>query len=58
MIRWKSAVEEKDQMRAISQIIDGLRGLNRFAKNHNLPEIPDTEIEEIINRGSLDVLGL
>lgn len=38
--------------------IDGLRGLNRFAKNHNLPEIPEAEIEGIINRDSLDILGL
>ena len=32
--------------------IAGLCQLNRLAKNHNQPEIPDTEIDGIINRDS------
>ncbi len=38
--------------------ITHLRGLNKFAKDHRLPEIPDEEIEGIINRDTLDLLGL
>lgn len=38
--------------------IDHLRGLNKFAKDHHLPEIPQDEIEGIINRDALDVLGV
>ena len=40
------------------QTIDGLRGLARFANDHHLPGIPESEIEGIINRDSLDLLGL
>ena len=40
------------------QTIEGLRGIPRFAADHNLPEIPESEIEGIINRDSLDLLGL
>jgi hypothetical protein len=38
--------------------IDHLRGLNKFAKDYRLPEIPEDEIEGIINRDALDLLGL
>lgn len=38
--------------------IDGLRGLARFARDHRLPEIPEKEIEGIIDRDALDILGL
>lgn len=38
--------------------IDSLRGLEKFAKDHHLPEIPAEEIEGIINRDALDILGL
>ncbi len=40
------------------ETIDGLRGVARFAKEHNLPPIPESEIEAIINRDSLELLGL
>ena len=38
--------------------IDGLRNLSKFAKDHHLPGIPEDEIEEIINRDALDILGV
>ena len=38
--------------------IDSLRGLNKFAKDHHLPGIPENEIEAIINRDALDILGV
>lgn len=38
--------------------IDHLRGLGKFAADHGLPRIPEDEIEGIINRDSLDILGL
>ncbi|MBI4219776.1 MAG: amidohydrolase [Chloroflexi bacterium] len=38
--------------------IDGLRGLAKFAGDHKLPAIPEKEIEGIINRDALDILGL
>ncbi|NQW16824.1 MAG: amidohydrolase family protein [Chloroflexi bacterium] len=38
--------------------IDHLRGLNKFAKDHHLPGIPEDEIEGIINRDALDILGV
>ena len=40
------------------QTIEGLRGIPSFAKEHHLPGIPESEIEGIINRDSLDLLGL
>ncbi len=40
------------------ETIDGLRGISRFAKEHNLPPVPESEIEAIINRDSLELLGL
>ncbi len=38
--------------------IDALRGLSKFAKDHHLPVIPEDEIEGIINRDALDILGV
>ena len=38
--------------------IDALRGLNKFAKDYRLPDIPEAELEGIINRDALDLLGL
>jgi predicted TIM-barrel fold metal-dependent hydrolase len=38
--------------------IDGLRNLSKFAMDHHLPVIPEDEIEGIINRDALDVLGV
>ncbi len=38
--------------------IDHLRGLNRFATDHHLPTIPEDEIEGIINRDALEILGV
>ena len=40
------------------ETMDGLRSIPRFAKEHNLPPIPEDEIEAIINRNSLELLGL
>ena len=45
-------------LRTPQQTIDGLRGLSRYAGDHHLPEIPESEIEAIINRDALDLLGL
>jgi len=38
--------------------IDGLRSLNKFAADYHLPGIPEKEIESIINRDTLDILGV
>ena len=38
--------------------IDGLRNLNKFARDHHLPGIPEDEIEGIINRDTLEILGV
>lgn len=38
--------------------IFNLRNLPKFAKDYNLPEIPEDEIEGIINRDALDILGI
>ena len=40
------------------ETMNGLRAIPRFAKEHNLPPIPEDEIEAIINRNSLELLGL
>ncbi len=40
------------------ETMDNLRAIPRFAKEHNLPPIPEDEIEAIINRNSLELLGL
>ena len=40
------------------ETMDGLRAIPRFAREHNLPPIPEDEIEAIINRNSLELLGL
>ena len=41
-----------------SESISGLRNLPKFARDHNLPEIPEEEIEHIINRDSLSILEI
>ena len=38
--------------------IDGLRNLSKFAADHHLPGIPEEEIEGIINRDTLGLLGV
>ena len=38
--------------------MDALRNLNKYAADHHLPGIPEEEIEGIINRDSLDILGI
>jgi predicted TIM-barrel fold metal-dependent hydrolase len=38
--------------------IDGLHNLNKFARDHYLPGIPEDEIESIINRDALGILGV
>ena len=38
--------------------IDHLRLLPKFAKDHQLPTIPESDIEGIINRDALDILGV
>ena len=38
--------------------IDHLRLLPKFAKDHHLPTIPESDIEGIINRDALDILGV
>ena len=40
------------------QTMNGLRAIPRFAKEHNLPPVPEDEIEGIIERDSLELLGL
>lgn len=40
------------------ETMDGLRAIPRCAKEHGLPPIPEAEIEAIINRNSLELLGL
>jgi predicted TIM-barrel fold metal-dependent hydrolase len=41
-----------------AQTIEGLRGVNAIARRAGLPEIPADEIEEIIHRDALALLGL
>ena len=45
-------------LRTPQETIDGLRGLSRYAGDHHLPEVPESEIEAIINRDALDLLSL
>ena len=40
------------------ETMNGLRAIPRFAREHNLPPIPEDEIEAIINRNSLELLGI
>ena len=40
------------------ETMDGLRAIPKFARDHNLPQVPESEIESIINRESLALLGL
>jgi hypothetical protein len=38
--------------------IDHLRGLSKYAKDHYLPSVPENEIEGIINRDAVEILGI
>jgi uncharacterized protein len=38
--------------------IDAFRGLEKWAKDHKKPPVPEKELEAIIHRDSLDLLGL
>ena len=40
------------------ETIEGLRNINKVIEGTNLPRIPENEIENIIHRDSLDLLGL
>lgn len=40
------------------ETMDKLRAIPRFAREHNLPPVPEDEVEAIINRNSLELLGL
>ena len=40
------------------QVINHLRGLGKFSSDHDLPPVPEDDIEAIITRDSLDILGL
>lgn len=40
------------------EAIASLRGFNRFAEKHHLPEVPDDALEVILQRDSLRLLGL
>jgi predicted TIM-barrel fold metal-dependent hydrolase len=41
-----------------AETIDFLRGLNDYARKYHLPELPQDELEAIIERDSLELLGL
>ena len=41
-----------------AETIESLRGFNRFAREHRLPEVPDDALEGIIQRDSLRLLDL
>ena len=40
------------------ETIDSLRGFNDFARRHSLPEVPLEQLEGIVNRDTLNLLGL
>jgi predicted TIM-barrel fold metal-dependent hydrolase len=42
----------------IEQTIEALRGVNRFAEGTGMPRVPEDEIESIIHRDALGLLGL
>ena len=42
----------------IEDTIDALRTANRFAEGTNMPQVPEQEIEDLIHRDSLSLLGL
>lgn len=42
----------------IQQTIEALRGVNRFAAGTGMPCIPDDQIEDLIHRDALSLLGL
>jgi hypothetical protein len=37
---------------------EGIRDIHRFAREYNLPPVPEEEIEEIIHSDPLEALGL
>jgi len=41
-----------------AQSIEGIRSMHAFAKKHNLPELPEQVLEDLINRDALTLLGL
>ena len=41
-----------------AETIGFLRGLNDYARKYHLPELPEDELESIIERDSLELLGL
>ena len=42
----------------IEDTMDALRTANRFAEGTNMPQVPEQEIEDLIHRDSLSLLGL
>jgi hypothetical protein len=42
----------------VQETLDGLRNVNKIVEGTNLPRIPEEEIEAIIHRDSLSLLGL
>jgi hypothetical protein len=40
------------------EAIGGLRSMSDFIKQHNLPEVPQELLEQIIHRDALTLLGL
>ncbi len=38
--------------------IDHLRGLPEYARDHHLPSVSEVEIEGIINRDAVEILGV
>ena len=38
--------------------IDHLRGLSKFARDHHLPIIPEEDVEGIINRDAVEIMGV
>ena len=42
----------------IEETIDALRTANRFAEGTNMPQVPEQDIEDLIHRDSLSLLGL
>jgi predicted TIM-barrel fold metal-dependent hydrolase len=38
--------------------IDSLKGFNRYANEHHLPEVPEEELKAILQRDALKLLGL
>ncbi len=61
---WENSVMEKllfgsaFPICTIEQIIDFLRNINRFVEGTAMPQIPSDQIEALIHRDSLGLLGL